>query len=178
MPCGIRSLPLRDLDQVVRIEERCRSLCGYERVPSVHVFRDRPSGGWASGNWDRTPVQGYTRSQLFRPAPLRAMCWWKDGWILMWKRSGKWTWVLLQVLRYRKTSFSPSVLKFILFPKYLSQKLTKTLHPEVVSCIILTSFILFLRKNFNMCTINIRRVYATNKNKVSIIIWSPTVFRV
>ena len=70
------------------------------------------------------------------------------------------------------------VSKFGLFPKYLSQKLTKILHPKVVSCKIFTSFILFLGKNFNMCIINIRRVYATNKNKVSIIIWSPTVFRV
>ena len=26
-----------------------------------------------------------------------------------------------------------------------------------------------------MCIVNIRRVYATNKNKVSIIIWPPTV---
>ena len=29
-----------------------------------------------------------------------------------------------------------------------------------------------------MCIVNIKRVYATNKNKVSIIIWSLTVFRV
>ena len=35
MPCGIRSQPLRDLDQVVRIEHRCRSLCCFERVRSV-----------------------------------------------------------------------------------------------------------------------------------------------
>ena len=70
------------------------------------------------------------------------------------------------------------VLKFGLFRKYLSQKLTKALHPEVVSCIILMSFILSLGKNFIMYIVNIRRVYATNKNKVTIIIWSPTVFRV
>ena len=68
--------------------------------------------------------------------------------------------------------------KFWLLPKYLSQKLTKALHPEIVSCIILTSFILFLGQNFNIYMVNIRRVYATNKNKVSITIWSPTVFRV
>ena len=37
------------------------------------------------------------------------------------------------------------------------------------------SVILFLGGNFNMCIVNIRRVYATNKNKVSIIIWPPTV---
>ena len=69
-------------------------------------------------------------------------------------------------------------MKFGLFPKYLYDKFTKALHPDVVPCIILTSSILFLGKNFNMNIVDIRRVYATNKNKVSIIIWSPTVFRV
>ena len=37
MPCGIRSQPLRDLDQEVRIEHRRRSLCCPERVWSVRV---------------------------------------------------------------------------------------------------------------------------------------------
>ena len=54
---------------------RCRSLCCFKRVRSVRIFRDRLSGGWASGNWGRTSVRGYTRSQLFRPAPLRTMRW-------------------------------------------------------------------------------------------------------
>ena len=58
------------------------------------------------------------------------------------------------------------VLKFELSPQYLSQKLTKTLHLEVVLYMILTSFILFLGENFNMCIFIIRRVYATNKNKL------------
>ena len=66
-------------------------------------------------------------------------------------------------------------LKFGLFLQYISQKWTKTLHFEVVLYIILTSFILFLEENCNMCNVNIRRVYATNKNKLSIIIWTPTV---
>ena len=34
---------------------------------------------------------------------------------------------------------------------------------------------LFLIKNFNKYIVNIRRFYATYKNKVSIIIWKPTV---
>ena len=63
----IRSQYLRDFDQVVRIEHRCWSLCCFERFRSVRTFRDRLSGGWASGNWGRTSVRGYTRSQLFRP---------------------------------------------------------------------------------------------------------------
>ena len=70
------------------------------------------------------------------------------------------------------------VLKFELFLQYLSQKLTKTLHLEVVLNIILTSYILFLRENFNTCIVNIRRVYATNKNKVSIIICPPTLLAI
>ena len=53
--------------------------------------------------------------------------------------------------------------------------MTKTLHLEVVSYIILTFFILFLGENFSMSIVNIRRVYATYKNKVSIIICPPTV---
>ena len=36
--------------------------------------------------------------------------------------------------------------------------------------------LLFSVENFIIFTANIRRVYATNKNKMSIIIWSPTVF--
>ena len=38
-------------------------------------------------------------------------------------------------------------------------------------------YMLFLGKNFNMCILNIRRFYAANKNKVSIIIWPPTITR-
>ena len=34
---------------------------------------------------------------------------------------------------------------------------------------------LFFEENFNMCIVNIERVYETNKNKVSIIIWPPTI---
>ena len=41
MPCGIRSQPLRVLDQVVRIEHRCRSLCCFERVRSVRATERR-----------------------------------------------------------------------------------------------------------------------------------------
>ena len=59
MLCGIRSQPLWDLDQVVRIEHRCWSLCCFERVRSVRVFRDRLSGGWASGNWGRNLDETY-----------------------------------------------------------------------------------------------------------------------
>ena len=50
VPCGIRSQPLQDLYQVVRIEHRRRSLCCPVRVWSVHVFQNRLSGVWASGN--------------------------------------------------------------------------------------------------------------------------------
>ena len=53
VPCGIRSQRLRDLDQVVRIEHRCWSLCCFERVRSVRVFWDRLNEGWASGNWGK-----------------------------------------------------------------------------------------------------------------------------
>ena len=66
-------------------------------------------------------------------------------------------------------------LKFGLFPQYLPQKCTKTLNFEVLLCIILTSYMLFSGKNFNVCIFNIRRFYSANKNKVNIIIWPPTV---
>ena len=75
VPCWIRSQPLRDLHQVVRIEHRCRNLCCFERVRSALAFRDRLSRGWASGNWGRTSVRGYIRSQLFQPAHLRTIRW-------------------------------------------------------------------------------------------------------
>ena len=51
----------------------------------------------------------------------------------------------------------------------------KTLHLEIVLCIILTSYMIFSGKNVNICIVNIRRFYAANKNEVSIIIWPPTV---
>ena len=50
--------PLRDLDRVLRIEHRCRSLYSFERVRSVRVFCDRLNGGCASGNRGRTSVRG------------------------------------------------------------------------------------------------------------------------
>ena len=43
MPCWIRSHPLQDLDQVVRIEHRRRILCSPKRDWSGRVFRDRLS---------------------------------------------------------------------------------------------------------------------------------------
>ena len=55
------------------------------------------------------------------------------------------------------------------------QKLTKSLHLQIVLCIILMSFMLFLAKNFDMSIVKIRKFCATNKNKVSIIICQPTV---
>ena len=59
MPCGIRSQPLRDLDQVVGIGHRFRSLCCFEQVQSVRVIRDQISEGWASGYWGRTSVHPF-----------------------------------------------------------------------------------------------------------------------
>ena len=35
MLCEIRSQPFRDLDQVVRIEHRCQSLCCFEPFPTI-----------------------------------------------------------------------------------------------------------------------------------------------
>ena len=67
-------------------------------------------------------------------------------------------------------------MKFEFFPQCLYQKCIKTLHLEVVLYIFLTSFILFLGEDFNMCIVNIRNVYATNKNKLTLIIWPPTVY--
>ena len=49
-----------------------------------------------------------------------------------------------------------------------SQKINKILTPQIVLFIILTFFMVFLGKYFNMCIFNIRRIYANNKNKVSI----------
>ena len=51
-------------------------------------------------------VRGYTRSQLFRPAPLRTMRWYNDLWYFKKKLWGKCTWVLHQELRDGETSFS------------------------------------------------------------------------
>ena len=48
--------------------------------------------------------------------------------------------------------------------------MTKTVHLEIVSCIIFKSFTLFLGNSFNMHIVNNRRFYAINKNKVSIIL--------
>ena len=55
--------------------------------------------------------------------------------------------------------------------------MTKTVHLEVVLCIILKSFMLLLGKSFKMCIVNDKRFYAINKNKVSIIIRQPTVIQ-
>ena len=52
----------------------------------------------------------------------------------------------------------------------------KKVHPEVVLCMILKSFMLISRKNFNICIVNNSRFYAINKNKVSIVIWPLTVY--
>ena len=72
-------------------------------------------------------------------------------------------------------SYLKKSLKFVLSSQYLPHKWTKKLHLEVVLCIILMSFMLFIGKNFNIYIVNIRSFYATNKNKLSIIIWQPTV---
>ena len=45
----------------------------------------------------------------------------------------------------------------------------------VVLYIILKFFMLFLGESFYTCIVNNRKFYAINKNKVSIIIWPPTV---
>ena len=39
----------------------------------------------------------------------------------------------------------------------------------------LKNFHVILVTNFNTCIVNIKRFYATNQSKVSIIIWQPTV---
>ena len=67
-------------------------------------------------------------------------------------------------------NFLSHFLRFIFLKNIKKQK-----HLEVVLCIILMFFMLFLGKNFITCIVNIRILFATNKNKVSIIIWQPIV---